>query len=163
MLDVYQKNKDNGVFETHSSATVFGVYLFTSKTMLEKDKGAWIATLTKLPKESEPDVSYKNLKIKALRGLNDTVKSEDEIALAKLNKYLKKRNLELCSFNQRLQDMELECIHKADAKHPNYDYPEHTDYVDKLEKEEREKLAKKYNLADSIFSRIGVFGMGYCK
>ena len=163
LLDVYKDNKDKDLFENFDAPTVFGVYVFTSKEILESDKSAWICMLIKGPSDSEPRLSFNDFKLKSLQGLNDNKKSEDEIALDKLNEYLQERGLELCSFYKQLGDMALECIHKADAKYPNYDYPKHGDYSAKLMKEEREKLSTKYDLADSIFTRVSVFGMSFCK
>lgn len=162
LLDVYDKNKDRNLFANHDSPTVFGAYLFTSKEISEKNKSAWIAMLTKGPKDSEPRLLFNDLKIKSLQGLNDNIKSEDEVAYEKLTAYLEERNLELCSFHTQLQDMELDCIHKADAKYPDYGI-KHNEYSQKLMEEEREKLAKQHNLADSIFTRVSVFAMSYCK
>jgi hypothetical protein len=162
LLDVYDKNKDKNLFTNHNSPTVFGIYLFTSKEIAEKDKSAWVAMLMKGPRDPEPRLSYNDLKIKSLQGLNDNIKSEDEVAYEELTKYLEERNLELCSFYTQLGDMELDCIHKADAKYPDYGI-KHNEYSNKLMEEEREKLAKKYNLADSIFINVSVFAMSYCK
>lgn len=163
LLDVYKDNKDKDLFENFDAPTVFGVYLYTSKEILESDNGAWIGMLTKGPLDSLPRLSFNHFKLNSLQGLNDNKKSEDEIALDQLNESLQERGLELCSFYKQLRDIELECIHKADAKYPNYDYPKHGDYSNKLMKDEREKLTIKYDLADSIFTRVSVFGMSYCK
>jgi hypothetical protein len=162
-LEIYRKNKNKDLFKNFNAPTVFGIYMFTSEETLNSDKSSWICMLSKGPSDSEPKISFNDFKLKSLQGLNDNRKSEDEIALDDLNKYLKERGLELCSFYKQLGDMELECIHKADAKYPNYDYPEHGDYSDKLMKEERIKLMSKYDLVDSIFGRVAVFGMSYCK
>jgi hypothetical protein len=161
--EIYKLNKDKDLFKNFNAPTVFGIYVFTSEEILESDKSAWICMLSKGPSDSEPRISFNDFKLKSLQGLNDNKKSEDEIALDDLNKYLLERGLELCSFYKQLGDMELECIHKADAKYPNYDYPEHSDYSDKLMKEERGKFATKYDLKDSIFVKVSVFGMSYCK
>ena len=163
LLDVYRNNKDKDLFDNFSAPTVFGAYVFTSREIFKSDKGAWICMLTKGPLDSEPSLSFNKFKLKSLQGLNDNIKSEDEIALDKLNAYLQERDLELCEFYEELGDMELDAIHKADAKYPDYDYPEHVDYSSKLMKEERLKLSTKYNLADSIFINVAVFGMSYCE
>lgn len=163
MLEVYYKNKDKDVFEKFDAATVFGVKVFTSEKIYKDDKSAWIAMLTKTLTHAEPSLSFNKRKIKSLSGLKDETKSKDEIILEKINNYLQERNLDLCSLNNHLGKIELDCIHKADAKYPNYDYPQHTDLTDKLIKQEREKLIKKYNLNDSIFIYVGVFSMSYCK
>ena len=162
LLDVYDKNKDKNLFANHNAPAVFGVYLFTSKEVAEKDKSAWVAMLMKGPSDSEPRLSYNDFKIKSLQGLNDNIKSGDEIAYEKLIKYLDERNLELCSFNTQLINLESDCIHKADAKYPDYGL-KHSDYSDKLIDEERKKMSKKYNLEDSIFIYVSVFAMNYCK
>lgn len=163
LIDVYDKNKNKDLFKNYDAPTVFATYVFTSSEIFKSDKGAWICMLTKGPLDSEPRLSFNDFKLKSLQGLNDNEKSEDEIALDKLNEYLEERGLELCSFYKQLGDMELECIHKADAKYPNYDYPKHGDYSEKCMKEERKKISAKYDLADSIFVRVAVFGMNYCK
>lgn len=162
LLDIYQRNKDKDLFDNFNSPTVFAIYVFTSNEILNKDKSAWICMLSKGPRDLEPRLSFNSLKIKSLHGLNDNVKSKDEIAYENLKFYLQERNLELCSFYDKLGDMELECIHKADSKYPDYGV-KHTEYASKLMKEERTKLKNQYNLADSIFVRVAIFGMNYCK
>ena len=58
--------------------------------------------------------------------------------------------------------MALESIHKADAKSPEFGV-EHDKYVKNIRDEERKKLIQKYNLNDSIFTEVSVYGMSYCK
>jgi len=118
--------------------------------------------LMKGPSDSEPRISINNFKLNAQTGLNDDKQSKDEIALANLNKYLTKRKLELCSFNKEISDSELEVIHKADKKYPDYG-EEHQAYSEKLMQSNMSRLKKKYKLDDSIFVRVSVFAMSYCK
>jgi len=163
LLNIYERDKNKDIFDNFNAPTVFGVNMYTSKEILEYDKSAWICMLTKGPLDSEPRLSFNQFKLNSLQGLNDDKKSADEIAFDNLNKYLENRGLKLCSFYKQLGDMELNCIHKADTRYPNYDYPEHHDYSEKLMKNERKKLSSKYNLDDSVFGKIAVFGMAYCK
>jgi|GEM_PF-1394394 len=163
LLSIYERNKNKDIFDNFNAPTVFGIYVYTSKEVLKFDKSAWICMLTKGPLDSEPSLRFNQIKLESLQGLNDNKKSADEIALDNLNEYLEKRGLKLCPFYKQLGDMELDCIHKADAKFPNFDYPEHHDYSEKLMKNERKKLSAKYNLGDSIFVKVAVFGMGYCR
>lgn len=99
-----------------------------------------------------------------------SVTTEDSILinkdLEKLNElkhYLSVRDLELCSFYEDLQKMELECIHKADDKFPDFDVPAHGDYVASLIKAERKKIATKFNIIDAKLDEIAVFAVYYCK
>lgn len=75
---------------------------------------------------------------------------------------LQKRGLELCTFYKQLGDMEIDCIHKADKRYPNFGV-KHSDYSEKLMEAERNKLKKKYKLSDDTFVNVSVFGGSYCK
>ncbi len=88
--------------------------------------------------------------------------NENTKAYETLTKHLKERNLDLCSLVKLIEDIELNSIHKADEKYPNYDYPEHLNYTTMLIKKEEGKLINKHNLTDSIFYTITGFGMEYC-
>lgn len=163
LTDVYDNNKNKDLFENYDAPTVFVTYLYTSPEIFMSNKGEWICMLTKGPLDNEPEFSFNDLKLNSIQGLNDNEKSNAEIALDNLNEYLEERGLELCSFYKKLGDLELECIHKADAKYPNFDFPEHAMYSDKCMKEERLKLSAKYDIADTIYVRVAIFGMSYCK
>jgi hypothetical protein len=161
VMDIYNRNKDKDVFSNHDRATVMGAYLFTSREAY-KDKADWIAMLIKGPMDSEPTVSYNSFKITALNNVGDDVKSKDEIALEKLNSYLKKRGLELCSLSDLLKKIELDNIHKADSAHPDFG-PEHQAMVDRLDNQSYAELKRKYNLSEDKLTEVSVFAMSYCK
>lgn len=161
VMEIYNLNKNKDVFQYYDSPTVLGVYLFTSKEAI-KDKANWIAMLSKSPNDTEPVVSFNEFKLTALANLNDNVKSEDEIQLEKLKFYLKKRGLELCSLSDMLKKMELDNIHKADAKYPDFGV-KHMEMTDRLDAQSYKLLIKKYNLNEDILSKVSSFAMSYCK
>lgn len=161
VIGIYNLNKDKNVFKAHDKATVVGVYLFTSKEAI-KDKGDWIAMLVKSPSDTEPRVSFNNFKLTALANLKDNIKSKDEIVLEKLKSYLKKRGLDLCALSDMLKKMELDNIHKADAKYPDYG-EKHMAMIDRLDAQSYEKLMNKYNLNEAMLSKVSIFAMTYCK
>lgn len=161
IMDIYNLNKNKKVFAKHNSATVLAVYLFASKDAL-KDKANWIAMLIKRPNSVEPEVTFNDLKINALRDVSNKVKSADEIELEKLKAYLKERDLELCAFSETLKKIELDNIHKADQKYPDYG-DKHMAMVDRLDAESYGKLRKKYKLNEDMLSKVSVFAMAYCK
>ncbi|MFW0715013.1 hypothetical protein [Pedobacter sp. N23S346] len=159
--DIYNSNCNKDVFLNHDRATVIGVYLFTSKETYQ-DKSNWIAMLMKGPGDSEPIISYNSYKVRALSEQNDKVKSKDEIELEKLNRYLSKRGLELCSFSAQLLKMEQDHIDRADAAYPDFG-PEHLAMVDRLDEQAYRALKRKYKLSDNTLTEIHVFAMSYCK
>lgn len=161
LMDIYSRNRNKDVFESHDRATVVGAYLFTSRKTYE-DKSNWIAMLIKGPNDSEPYVSYNSFKVMALSGQNDQVKGKDEIELEKLNRYLGKRGLELCSFSAKLLKMEQDHIDAADAAYPDFG-PEHLAMVDRLDEQAYRLLKKKYKLTDDRLTEVHVFAMSYCK
>ncbi|WP_310556720.1 hypothetical protein [Flavobacterium sp.] len=161
VLEVYEKNKNKDLFDNFDAPTVVNVYLFTS-VEAANDKSEWICMLSKSLTSTEPTISFNNLKMNSLSGLNDNIKDESEIAYENLKKYLNDRNLDLCSFYKELGRMELESIHTADAKYPDFG-AKHTEYVESIRKAEREKLIQKYNLNDSIFGQVTTYGIAYCK
>lgn len=161
VMGIYNLNKDKNVFKAHNKATVLGVYLFTSKEAI-KDKADWIAMLVKSPNDTEPRVSFNDFKITALININDNVKSKDEIVLEKLKSYLKKRGLDLCTLSDMLKKMELDNIHKADAKYPDYG-DKHMAMIDRLDAQSYSHLKKKYNLNEEMLSKVSIFAMSYCK
>ncbi|RZK26819.1 MAG: hypothetical protein EOO43_01650 [Flavobacterium sp.] len=161
VMQIYNLNKDKNVFKAHDKATVVGVYLFTSKEAI-KDKADWIAMLSKSPNDTEPIVSFNQFKLTALANLSDNIKSEDEIQLEKLKSYLKKRGLDLCTLSDILKKMELDNIHKADAKYPDYG-EKHMAMIDRLDAQSYKQLKKKYNLNEDMLSKVSIFAMSYCK
>ena len=162
LSDIYEKNKNEAGYKGFSKPTVVGAYIFSSKKLAQQDKSAWTGMLIKGPGDIEPRISINDLKLKSQNGLKDNKKSEDEIALDLLNKSLSKKGLELCSFNKKLSDIELDCIHKADKKYPDFG-TKHMEYVDKLTEVEMNKIRKKYHLNNDIFTKVSVFAGVYCK
>lgn len=161
VLEIYNLNSNKDVFETHDKATVLAVYLFTSKDAFE-DKSNWIAMLIKGPNEKEPRITYNDFKITALSNSADNVKTKDEIELEKLKAYLQKRGLDLCILSNMLKKMELDNIHKADAKYPDYG-DKHMAMIDQLDEQSYRNLRKKYKLSDDMLGKVSVFAMSYCK
>lgn len=159
---IYIENKNESGYKNFISPTVMAIYLFTSENKIKEMPDQWIAMLSKGPNDIQPHISIDDLKLKSQSGLTDNNKSEDEIEMERLTKYLKQRGLELCTFYKRLGDMELDCIHKADKKYPDFGI-KHSDYSEKLMEEERMKLKRKYNLSDDTFISVSVFGGSYCK
>ena len=80
LIDIYSRNCNKDVFESHDRATVVGAYLFTSRKTYE-DKSNWIAMLIKGPNDSEPNVSYNSFKVMALSGQNDRVRAKMKLNL----------------------------------------------------------------------------------
>ncbi|MET4080863.1 hypothetical protein ABIB40_000807 [Pedobacter sp. UYP30] len=161
IMDIYNINKDKKAFTKHDNATVIGVYLFTSKEAFN-DKANWIAMLIKRPGNAEPEVTFNNFKISALGNVDNKVKSADEIELEKLKAYLKERGLELCAFAETLKKIELDNIHKADHKYPDYG-DKHMAMVDRLDAQSYRELRKKYKLSEDMLGEVAVFAMSYCK
>ena len=161
LMDIYSRNRNKDVFLSHDEATVIGVYLFTLKKAYE-DKSNWIAMLIKGPSDSEPIVSCNSFKVRALSDQNNQVKSKDEIELEKINGYLGKRGLELCSFSAQLLKMEQNHINAADAAYPDFG-PEHFAMVDRLDEQFYRALKRKYKLSDDMLTKVHVFAMSYCK
>jgi hypothetical protein len=159
--EIFEVNRDKDVFKNHKSATVLGVSLFTSKEAI-KDKSEWIAMLTKGPDDAEPRILFNDFKISALNDLNDNIKSEEEIELEKLNVYLKKRGLELCPLSDTLKKIELDNIHKADAKYPDYG-DKHMAMIEQLQAQSYKNMTKKYNLNEDVFMKVSMLAMSYCK
>lgn len=159
---IYNENKKESSYKNFSEPTVVAVYLFSSEKSAKESPESWVAMLQKGPRDTEPRISINDFKLNALSGLNDDKKSKDEIALDSLNNFLSKRNLELCSFSKQIAALELEAIHKADKKYPDYGN-EHQEYAEKLMESDRAKLKKQYKLEDDILISVNVFAMSYCK
>lgn len=161
VMNVYHLNRDKQVFESHAIATVLAVYLFTSRDAY-KDKSNWIAMLIKRPGVQEPGISFNDFKITALNNITDTLKNKDEIELEKITAYLAKRGMNLCSLSDLLKKIELENIHKADARYPDYG-DEHMAMIDRLDAESYRNLKRKYKLSEDVLSKVSMFAMSYCK
>lgn len=159
--EIYNLNRAKNVFKDHDSATVLAVYLFTSNGAI-RDKSDWIAMLIKRPNEIELQVSFNDLKISALNNIRDNIKSNDEIELDKLQVYLQKRGLDLCSLAELLKKIELENIHKADAKYPDYG-DKHMAMIDQLDAQSYRDLRKKYKLNKDMLDKVSIFAIAYCK
>jgi len=160
--EIYIDNKNESGYKNFTSPTVIAIYLFTSENKAKEMPDQWIAMLSKGPSDNQPRISIDDLKLKSQSGLTDNNKSKDEIELENLTKYLQQRGLELCTFYKQLGNMELECIHKADKKYPDFGV-KHGDYSEKLMDEERAKMKRKYKLSDDTFVNVSVFGSSYCK
>jgi hypothetical protein len=61
-----------------------------------------------------------------------------------------------------LKKMELDNIHKADAKYPDYG-DKHMEMIDQLDAQSYKALRKKYNLNEDMLSKVSIFAMSYCK
>ncbi|ACU63085.1 hypothetical protein [Chitinophaga pinensis] len=161
VLEIYNLNRDKNIFKQHDAPTVIGVYLYTSQNAF-KDRAEWIAMLTKGPYDSEPRISFNDFKITALNGQNDSSKTNDEIELEKLKSYLQERGLELCTFADTLKKVELDNIHKADAKYPDYG-DKHMAMIKQLDTQFYESLKKKHKMNENIITKVAIFAMSYCK
>ncbi|WP_316848938.1 hypothetical protein [Pedobacter agri] len=161
VMDIYDRCKNKDVFENHEAATVIAVYLYTSKGAI-KDKSDWIAMLMKSPNSAEPYISFNQFKISALSKLQDKFKSKDEIELDKIKKHLKGKGIDLCDLSDEIKKTELDNIHRADAKYPDYG-EKHMAMIDQLDEQFYNGLKRRYNLDDAMLSRISVFAMSYCK
>lgn len=160
VTQIYELNKNKNIFKTHEFANTLAVYLFTSKEAF-KDKSNWIAMLIKRPNETTPYVTFNEFKINAL-GKSKDIKSKDEVELEKLTSYLEKKGLNLCTLADLLKKTELENIHKADAKYPDYG-DRHMAMIDQLDAQSYRLIRKKYNLSEDMLSKVSVFAMSYCK
>lgn len=161
ILEIYNINKDKNVFDSHDRPIVIATYLFTSKAAM-KDKSEWIAMMIKGPNDTEPNVSFNRFKVTALNNLKDDVKSQDEIELEKLTAYLNKRGLDLCSLADLLKKLELDNIHKADAKYPDFG-TKHMEMVESLDLKAYKALRAKYNMNEDMLGKVSIFAMSYCK
>jgi len=161
VMDIYDRAKDKNVFESHDVATVIAVYLFTFKKAIQ-DKSDWIAMLMKSPNSADPYISFNQFKISALSKLRDKIKSKDELELEKLKNHLQKNGVDLCDLSDEIKRMELLNIHKADARYPDYG-EKHMEMIDQLDEQFYNELKRRYDLNDTMLSRISVFAMSYCK
>jgi hypothetical protein len=162
LLAIYEQYKDATGFKKFARPTVVGVYLYTSERLGKQDKAAWIGMLMKGPSDAAPNTRIDKLKFRSQSSLEASEGTEDEIEFEKLNKELFERGLELCSFNKRLGEIELACIHKADKKYPSYGLL-HQAYVDELQEEARKEICQVHNLDDGILNKVNVFAMAFCK
>ena len=161
---IYDDLKSYNNFKKFSSPTVIAIYLFTSKERAENMTDLWIGMLSKSPSNDKPDISFDELKIRALQSLADKIKSDDTKKYEFLTEYLKKRNTDLSSIFKLLYDIETTTAKQADIKFPNdMGTTEYTDYKTKLYKEEKSKLFKKYNIDDSLSGSIDTYGLYFCR
>lgn len=149
-------------FKKFPSPTIIAIYIFTSKDKAANMPESWVAMLSKTPSDNQPSISFNELQLKALEGLTDNEKSDDEKKYDELTEYLKKRNTDLCFIYNKLYDIEGTTYKQADIKYPDYGL-EHSKYQFKLYKQERKKLFDKYHINDTLSTSISVFGMTYCK
>lgn len=162
LTEIYGTLQNYNRFKNFSSPTVIAIYLFTSKEKATNMPESWVAMLSKTPSDNQPRISFNDWQLKALEGLTDNEKSDDEKKYDELSDYLKKRNTDLCFIYKILYDLEETTIHQADIKYPDFGI-EHLEYQSKLYKQEKKKLFNKYNINDTLSTYITVFGMNYCK
>lgn len=162
LTELYERYKNETGYQNFERPTVVGVYLYTSEKIGRESKSSWLAMLVKGPSDAEPQLHVDELKFKSLKSLDANEGTEDEIELENLNKVLFERGLELCSFNKRLKELHLACIHKADAKFPDYG-PQHQAYIEKLWKETRNEIHAVHDTTDEILGKVDVFAMVYCR
>jgi len=155
LIDVNKNNKDTNLY--------FTAYLFTSLNIAQTDKSAWISMLEKDPSNSEPVITFNEMKLSGIQEASDNIIDENDIALSNLKAHLSQKNVELCTLYNELSNMELGCSRQADLKYPEKGGLKHYEYTKELIGTERKKIAEKYNLNDTIFSTVAVFAMTYCK
>jgi hypothetical protein len=160
--NIYALYRHQGGYSHFDEPTVVAVYLFETEKMAKSDPSAWIGMLMKGPNDISPRLSLNNFKVTAALGLKDTVLSEDEIELSKINKVLRSRNVELCDLNIAINAIELNSIHAADRLYPDYGL-EHDDYAGRLMAIELKKLKKKYRLTTGNLDMISTLALIYCK
>jgi hypothetical protein len=162
LLDIYIRSKSLDVFENHKKATVIVIYLFESIETAETNKEKWIAMLQKGPQDENPKFSYNESRLNALQDAGDNIKSRDEIAKERLEIYLSSKNISPCQLYEEFGSYEIDNIHKADAKYPDYGL-KHGDYVSELNKESKDRILRKHSIDDSIYIKTVVYGTFYCK
>lgn len=162
LLEIYELYKNTAEFKKFTHPTVVGVYLYTSEKLGKQNKAAWIGMLMKSPNDAAPKTRIDELKFRSQTSLEANEGTEDEIEFEKLNKVLFERGLELCSFNKRLSEIELECIHKADKHYPGYGL-QHQAYIDELQEEATNEICRVHDLNDEILTKVNVFAIAYCK
>jgi len=158
---IYAKAKSKKLLNYKQTAKIIGIYLFASEEAYESDRSSWVAMLVKAPKDDYPKITF-SMKQLALEGLDNIAKSVDEIELDRLNKILKSRGLEMCSFTRIIDKINTENITKADKKYPDFGL-DHMEYVDKPDNALYNKMMRKYKLSDKDLSRIIFFALVYCK
>lgn len=162
LTEIYQTYRHQGGYVNFSEPTVVAAYLFGTEGIAKNDPSAWMGMLLKGPNDASPRISYNDFKINAASDLKDNVKSSDEIRLAKIQKLLSSKNIELCDLSQMVNDIELTCIRLADKRYPDYG-KDHDDYSDQLIESEWRKLGKKYKLTHDQINEACTFAMAYCK
>lgn len=162
LYHIYEAYRHIGGYIYFDEPTVVGVYLFETQKLAETDATAWLGMLQKGPLHLDPNVSFNRLRLNASLGLKDNILSEDEIQLAKIKKILLPRGIDLCDLNKTVNDIELKCIHVADMLYPDYGL-EHSDYSDKLIRQEVKKLGRRSKLTSDEIDKACFFASTYCK
>lgn len=160
---IYSLYENKSGFENHSSPTVVGIYMYTSKDVYLKDKSGWICMLFKGPLDASPGINYNDIKLEVLVGLQDTIKSKDEIAIENLKSLLNSKGLDLCQLKDDLSELNKQCLKRAELKYPEFDFPQYDDYVEKIYSEEKHKLALEIGVPDSVLVNVSWYGYSYCK
>jgi hypothetical protein len=163
LVDIYNQNSSKDMFKKFEAPTVFVAYLYTSIESMKKDKSSWIGMLLKGPDDLSPIISFNNQKLESLKNKKENKKTSDQLAYESLVKYLSIHNSELCEIYDDILLMEADSRKKADEKYPNYEFPQHMNFSDKLKEDGRLKISKKYDIVDSVYTSIVVFGSNYCK
>ena len=138
LIDVNKNNKDTNLY--------FTAYLFTSLNVAQTDKSAWISMLEKDPSNSEPVITFNEMKLSGIQDASDNIVDKNDVALSNLKTHLSQKNIELCILYNELSNMELDCSRQADLKYPEKGGIKHHEYTKELIQAEREKMAIKYNL-----------------
>jgi hypothetical protein len=162
LLEIYEQHKNIGGFKDFERPTVVGVYLYASEKLGRQDRSSWIAMLMKGPRDDKPQIRIDKLRLNGLTALESGQWTEEELALERLNKELFERGLELCSFSKRLDEIELDCIQKADKRYPNYGL-EHMRYNDELLSEAMKEVYAIHDLTYDLVNRVHVFARTYCR
>lgn len=144
-------------FKNYSQATSFALFLYPGKATAER-QGMWLLKYAKAPVDLIYEFSYNDKMIEAQRIKKE--KSEDDIAFDKFNEKLSNKNTSICEIYNI--DYDLENIRKADKKYPNFGI-KHSEYVSELNKKDKNKIFKKYNINKDDYVKITAFGMLYCK
>ncbi|WP_010181556.1 hypothetical protein [Aquimarina agarilytica] len=91
------------------------------------------------------------------------VKIEEKKYLRKLkdsiNEILLKRQLNICSINEDISLLEIEAIKVADKRYPNFDYPQHGDYSEKVRINATNKYLRKMKITEGLLDKILIFNI----
>lgn len=89
-------------------------------------------------------------------------KSADEIEFDRLNEFVIERGINICYLNNMLANIELQTIHEADVKYPDFGI-KHVEYQNALYKKRKTEIFKRYNIPDSLTIKIHVYADKFCK